>query len=131
MSEYQLTATDAVIRTADGATIPNDPDNRDWIEYQDWLDDGGVPDPYVKPPKVLLRTVDWVGRFTNAEYRSATAAAWRGNGPNAKNWDVVVLEDTINLSNQKTAALKQSLVIDGILTQARADEIFAPPPEEA
>lgn len=49
MADYQLTATDAVIRTEDGATIPNDPANRDWIEYQKWLDDGGVPDPYVPP----------------------------------------------------------------------------------
>jgi hypothetical protein len=51
MAEYQLTATDqAVIRTADGAFIPNDPANRDWLEYQDWLAAGGVPDPYVPPP---------------------------------------------------------------------------------
>jgi hypothetical protein len=50
MADYQLTATDAVIRTADGALIPADPANRDWIEYQDWLVAGGVPDPYV-PPK--------------------------------------------------------------------------------
>jgi hypothetical protein len=48
MSEYQLTATDAhVIRTIDHAIIPNDPGNADWIEYQGWLADGGVPDPYV------------------------------------------------------------------------------------
>ena len=53
MSDYQLTATDAsVIRTEDGACIPNDPANRDWVEYQDWLDDGGVPDPYVEPEPV-------------------------------------------------------------------------------
>jgi hypothetical protein len=49
MADYQLTATDAVIRTEDGACIPNDPANRDWVEYQEWLTDGGVPDPYVPP----------------------------------------------------------------------------------
>jgi len=50
MADYQLTATDAaVIRIADGAWVPNDLANRDWVEYQDWLADGGVPDPYVPP----------------------------------------------------------------------------------
>lgn len=49
MAEYQLTQTETVIRTADGASIPNDPDNRDRAEYDQWLADGGVPDPYVPP----------------------------------------------------------------------------------
>lgn len=49
MAEYQLTATDVVIRTADHAHIPNDPANRDRAEYDKWLADGGVPDPYVPP----------------------------------------------------------------------------------
>jgi hypothetical protein len=53
MAEYQLTATEnSVIRTEDGACIPNDPANRDWIEYQNWLSLGNVPDPYVPPPVV-------------------------------------------------------------------------------
>jgi hypothetical protein len=55
MSAYQLTSTDAtVIRTADQANIPNDPGNRDWVEYQKWLTAGGVPDPYVPVPDSLL-----------------------------------------------------------------------------
>ena len=51
MAEYQLTATDAiVIRSADSAYIPNDPANRDYAEYLEWLEAGGIPDPYVEPP---------------------------------------------------------------------------------
>ena len=52
MAEYQLTATDTIIRTEDGACIPADPANRDYAEYQQWLYDGGVPDPYVEPEPV-------------------------------------------------------------------------------
>ena len=37
--------TDAVQRIADGATIPNDPLNRDWREYQGWLTAGNTPQP--------------------------------------------------------------------------------------
>jgi len=51
MAVYQLTTTDIVIRTADQTYIPNDPTNHDRAEYEQWLADGGVPDPYV-PPQV-------------------------------------------------------------------------------
>lgn len=49
MSEYQLTSGTDVVRTADMAVIPADPANADYQVYQAWLDDGGVPDPYVPP----------------------------------------------------------------------------------
>jgi hypothetical protein len=65
MAEYQLTATDAiVIRTADGAHIPNDDANRDWIEYQDWLTAGGVPDPV---PSIINPALDTVKAKTAAQ----------------------------------------------------------------
>lgn len=52
MADYQLTATDIVIRTKDQAHIPPDPANRDRAEYDKWLAQGHVPDPYVPPPDV-------------------------------------------------------------------------------
>jgi hypothetical protein len=76
-------------------------------------------------PKSTLATADFIGRFTNAEYRAATATTWRQTAGNAKNWDVVVFDSTINFNKKKTNTLKTSLVTDGILTQARADVIFS------
>ena len=51
--------------------------------------------------KPTLATPDFIGRFTNAEYRAATATTWRQVGGNAKNWDVVVFEPSINLNKKK------------------------------
>jgi hypothetical protein len=76
-------------------------------------------------PKSTLSTADFIGRFTNAEYRAATATTWRQTAGNAKNWDTVVFEPSVNMNKKKVDTLKTSLVTDGILTQARADEIFA------
>jgi hypothetical protein len=76
-------------------------------------------------PKTTLASTEFIGRFTNAEYRAATATTWRQTGGNAKNWDVVAFDSSINLNKKKCTTLKTSLVTDGILTQARADEIFS------
>ena len=32
-----------VVREADNASIPNDPKNKDWKEYQNWLSEGNTP----------------------------------------------------------------------------------------
>ena len=44
MADYKLTA-EGVVRAADGAHIPNDPRNRDWRAYHEWLAKGNTPDP--------------------------------------------------------------------------------------
>lgn len=100
-----------------------------------------MPDPSATQPQIdagnnviatipmstptTLAVVDWIGRFTNAEYRVATAQTWRQTGGNAKNWDVVAFAGSIKMSKKSVTTLKTSLVTDGILTQARADVIFA------
>src|SRR5580765_1983999 len=71
--------------------------------------------------KTTVPVSEFIGRFTNAEYRAATATTWRQTGGNAKNWDVVITDTTIDMNRKKVITLHDSLVTDGILTQARAD----------
>jgi hypothetical protein len=40
----------AIRRLADGASIPINPDNRDYAEYLKWVTDGGVPEEADPPP---------------------------------------------------------------------------------
>ena len=88
MADYQLTATvlvdgvdvSSIIRTIDGASIPNDPENRDRRQYDAWLADGGVPDPYAAPPPAVpvsisdrqfFQQLALVGTITHAEALAA------------------------------------------------------------
>ena len=47
---YQLTVTDIILRTTDGASIPPDPANTDYSAYLAWLEAGNMPDPAPEPP---------------------------------------------------------------------------------
>ena len=39
----------AIIRTSDGACIPFDPANTDYIAYLKWIEEGNVPTPADEP----------------------------------------------------------------------------------
>lgn len=45
MADYKLTNFNGVIRASDGASIPSDPLNSDWRDYQEWLNAGNIPEP--------------------------------------------------------------------------------------
>jgi hypothetical protein len=42
---FGQTETGSVIRTTDGACIPFDPANTDYIAYLKWIEEGNVPTP--------------------------------------------------------------------------------------
>lgn len=44
MKDYKLTE-DGVQRRSDEAFVPNEPLNRDWVQYQKWFVAGNTPDP--------------------------------------------------------------------------------------
>jgi hypothetical protein len=79
MAAYQLIRdprtgeTVGVLRASDGASIPKDPDNREWKEFQAWRQAGGNPDPAAVDPdekltaRRLARALIRKGVITRAE----------------------------------------------------------------
>jgi hypothetical protein len=51
MNDYQLGTTGSILRLADGALIPPDLANHDFLTYQQWLSEGNTPEPAPEPPK--------------------------------------------------------------------------------
>ena len=47
---YQLTTGTSIKRLSDGAFMPNDPGNRDYREYLEYLEAGNTPEPAPAPP---------------------------------------------------------------------------------
>jgi hypothetical protein len=82
---------------------------------------------FLHPKQNWIYTTDWISRFTNQEYlavckqRAADIAANKVGY--SKNWDIVATSDTVDLLHQKTQRIMDDLVLAGVLTQARADEI--------
>lgn len=67
-------------------------------------------------------------RFTNAEYKATldyhTSSLAAGTIGPKKTWDAMMGEATINMNVRTVNSVKNGLVSAGVLTQARADEIF-------
>lgn len=50
--------SNGVKRKADGACIPNDPSNKDWVKYQQWLAEGNTPDPEYTQEELDQQAID-------------------------------------------------------------------------
>jgi hypothetical protein len=81
-----------------------------------------------KKLKNIIPTTDWVARFTNQEWlaleKQKTADIAANKVGYSKNLAITMTEDHVDLNRQKSQKIKDDLVAAGVLTQARADEIF-------
>lgn len=59
---YQLTSS-GVLRLNDSAFIPQEPTNRDWVEYQEWLVSGGQVLPLEPPLENATANQGMLGLF--------------------------------------------------------------------
>jgi hypothetical protein len=68
-------------------------------------------------------------RFTNAEYKATldyhTSSLAAGTIGPKKTWDTMMGEAVVNMNVRTVNSVKNGLVSAGVLTQARADVIFA------
>ena len=78
--------------------------------------------------KNIIPTTDWVARFTNQEWlaleKQKAADIANDKVGYSKNLAITLSEDNVDLNKQKSQKIKDDLVAAGVLTQARADEIF-------
>lgn len=127
MAAYQLTAGSAVLRVADGAFVPSDPLNRDWIAYQGWLDAGNTPDPAPPPPASYVPPTprQWLERLSPAT-QAAIASGATAN-PAVLLW---VLKATgnpsIDVAAAETIAGVGALEAAGIITTEEQMALLAP-----
>ena len=115
---------DCVRRDADGALVPNDPDNMDWRAYRDWRDGGGEPAPAVAAPTppAPLGFLEFMDLFTTAEQGALVTSA----DPRVK---LFLLQASgagaISFADPRVAAALDQLTTLGLLAAGRAAQILA------
>jgi hypothetical protein len=70
-------------------------------------------------------TTEWLARWTNAEYRLLQDRCMSDNGKTGKDLAVITSDAVIDMTRTKVKNFKIDLVAAGVLTQERANEIFA------
>jgi hypothetical protein len=118
---YQLTASTSIKRLSDGAFIPNDPGNRDYREYLDWLDAGNTPEPApAPPPPPPSYAAFWDALLASTVYGSIRTQSMASLPMNTLATEFIALLGDAKAGRPNEAAIQAS--INAILSTGTFDE---------
>jgi hypothetical protein len=123
---YQLTTSTSIIRLTDGATIPNDPGNRDFADYQAWLEAGNTPEPApAPPPPPPSYTAFWDALIASTVYASIRTQSMASLPMNTLATEFIALIGDAKAGRANEAAIQGSMsavFAPGTFTEADAEE---------
>jgi len=126
---YQLTTGTSIIRLSDGATIPNDPGNRDYREYLEWLEAGNTPEPAPAPPPPPPSYVAfWDALIASSVYASIRTQSMASLPMNTLATEFIALIGDAKAGRPNEAAIQASMsavFATGTFTEDDAEEFTA------
>lgn len=96
-----------VLRVVDGAHIPPEPANRDYVEFLAWEAEGGVADPYIPHVPASVTRRQFKQALTRIGLRAAVEAAIATADQDTKDWyaDSLNFERSNSVMNGMAVAL--------------------------
>jgi hypothetical protein len=118
---YQLTTSTSIVRLSDGAFIPNDPGNRDYRKYLDWLEAGNTPETApAPPPPPPSYTAFWDALIASSVYASIRTQSMASLPMNTLATEFIALLGDAKAGRANEAAIQASIA--AILSTGTFDE---------
>jgi hypothetical protein len=107
---YQLTTSASIKRLSDGAFIPNDPGNRDYREYLEWIEGGNTPLPAPPPPAPAPDYIAfWDALTTSTIYAAIREQSFTSLPMNTLATEFIALIGDAKAGRANEAAIQQSM----------------------
>jgi hypothetical protein len=124
---YQLTTGTSIVRLSDGATIPPDPGNTDYRNYQAWLEAGNTPEPAPAPEPLPPSYTDfWDALIASTVYGSIRTQSMASLPMNTLATEFIALLGDAKAGRPNEAAIQASIsavFATGIFTEDDAQEL--------